>query len=66
MATVVESVKETLVGTEDEMGLSSVMRGEFMQNAVKDESSDEWYMGEKQFVDAIAPEGEDYVSISRH
>ncbi|KAK4555068.1 mitochondrial aspartate-glutamate transporter agc1 [Recurvomyces mirabilis] len=65
MATVVESVKETLVGTEDEPGLSATMRGEFMQNAVKDEESDEWYMGEKHFVDAIAPEGEDYHKIKR-
>ncbi|KAK5109078.1 hypothetical protein LTR62_007534 [Meristemomyces frigidus] len=66
MATVVESVKETLVGVEDEgAGLSSASRADFMHNAVKDEEADEWYMTEKEFVDAIAPEGEDYHKIKR-
>ena len=64
MATITESVKEALVGTEDEPQLSSQTRSEFMQHAVKDEESGEYYMGEHEFINAIAPESEDYVSIT--
>ncbi len=60
MATVVDQVKETLVGTESGVGLSAQTRSDFMHNAMKDEEG-ELYMSEKEFVDAIAPEGEDYV-----
>lgn len=56
-----ESVKESLLGTEVEPQLSAQTRAEFMQYAIKDEGSDEWYMTEKEFVEAVAPEGEDYV-----
>jgi solute carrier family 25 (mitochondrial aspartate/glutamate transporter), member 12/13 len=62
MATVMESVKESLVGTEEGANLSAETRREFMQYAVRDEETGELYLGEKQFVDAIAPESEDYVS----
>lgn len=62
MAQVVDSVKEALLGTEDEPQLSSQTRLEFMQHAIKDEESGEYYLGEHEFINAIAPEGEDYVS----
>lgn len=65
MATVTESVKEALVGVEESEELfSDQTRAEFLQNAVKDEESGEYYMGEHEFIDAIAPESEDYVSIT--
>lgn len=63
MATITEKVKESLVGTEEEPQLSGQTRSEFMQNAIKDEETGEYYMTEQQFVDAVAPAGEDYVGI---
>lgn len=60
----VESVKETLLGIEDEPQLSSQSRAEFMQHAKRDEKSGEYFMTEEEFVDAIAPPSEDYVSHS--
>jgi len=63
MALVKEKVKEALIGTEDEPQLSSQTRNEFLQYAKQDEQTGTYYMDEQQFIDAIAPEGEDYVSI---
>ena len=62
MATVTETLKEKVLGTELEPQLSAQTRNNFLQYAKKDEGSDEYYMTETEFVDAIAPEGEDYVS----
>jgi solute carrier family 25 aspartate/glutamate transporter 12/13 len=58
-----EGVKETLLGHEVEAGTeySAQTRNEFMQFALKDEESGEYYMTAKEFVDAVAPAGEDYV-----
>jgi len=61
-AAVAETVKETLMGTEDEPQLSNQSRMEFLRYAIKDPESGEFYMTEQQFIDAIAPETEDYVS----
>lgn len=63
-AVVKETVKEALLGVEDEPQLSTQTRAEFMQHAVKDAGSDEYYLGQEQFIDAIAPESEDYVCPS--
>ncbi|KAH0064038.1 hypothetical protein KCU96_g19701, partial [Aureobasidium melanogenum] len=60
-----ESVKETLLGVEDEPQLSSQMRAEFMQHAKTDPESGDHYMGQEEFVNAIAPESEDYHKIKR-
>ncbi|GAB7354434.1 hypothetical protein MBLNU459_g4923t1 [Dothideomycetes sp. NU459] len=65
MAAVTETVKEALLGTEDEPQLSAQARVEFMRHAVKDSESGDLYMTEQQFIDAIAPEGEDYHKIKR-
>jgi solute carrier family 25 aspartate/glutamate transporter 12/13 len=65
MATVTEAIKEKVLGTELEPQLSAQTRNNFLQYAKKDEGSDEYYMTETEFVDAIAPEGEDYVSECR-
>lgn len=61
-AAVTETVKEALLGTEDEPQLSSQSRMDFLRHAIKDAESGEFYMTEQQFIDAIAPETEDYVS----
>lgn len=56
-----ESVKESLLGTEVEPDLSAQTRADFMQHAIRDDEEGEYYMSEKEFVDAVAPESEDYV-----
>ncbi|KAF2741475.1 calcium-binding mitochondrial carrier protein-like protein Aralar1 [Polyplosphaeria fusca] len=65
MATVKDDVKEVLLGSEHEPQLSQITRGAFMRYARKDEASDELYLGEEEFIDAVAPESEDYHKIKR-
>lgn len=59
-----EVVKEKLLGTEIDQSvqLSALSKATFDKNARKDEESGELIMGEGEFINAIAPEGEDYVS----
>lgn len=59
-----EVVKEKLLGSEQvgEVQLSALSKATFNRNARKDEESGELVMGEEEFINAIAPEGEDYVS----
>lgn len=57
-------VKETLLGT-DQRGheqLSAQTKAAFTKNARKDEETGELYMTQEEFINAIAPEKEDYVS----
>lgn len=61
MATVKEEVREVLLGSTEEPQLSQLTRAAFMKHAQKDESG-EYYLNEDQFITAVAPEGEDYVS----
>jgi hypothetical protein len=61
MATVTDTVKETLVGTTREPQLSAQAKATFDKHAKKDEAG-ELYMSDEEFVDAIAPKDEDYVS----
>ena len=63
MATVTEAVKETLVGTTREPELSSQTKAAFDRHAKSDEETGELYMTETEFVNAIAPGTEDYVSF---
>lgn len=63
MATVTEAVKETLVGTTREPQLTSQTKATFDRNARQDDGSEDLYMNENDFVNAIAPENEDYVSF---
>lgn len=63
MATVTEAVKETLVGTTREPELSSQTKATFDRNARQDDENGEPYMTETEFVNAIAPATEDYVSF---
>lgn len=62
MATVTEAVKESLVGTVVEPELSSEIRATFNRNARRDEATGEDYMAENEFIDAVAPANENYVS----
>jgi hypothetical protein len=62
MASVTEQVGEVLLGTTEEPQLSQLTRAAFMKHAQKDEASGEYFLNEEQFIDAVAPESEDYVS----
>ncbi len=59
---IAQGVKETLVGTEVDVPASAAIRASFAQHAKKDEETGEEYMDQADFVDAIAPVDEDYVS----
>jgi solute carrier family 25 (mitochondrial aspartate/glutamate transporter), member 12/13 len=61
MATVAESVKESLLGTSVPEQLSPSSRTTFLKHARRDEETDELYMGEEEFVNAIAPPDQNYV-----
>ena len=61
MATVTEQVKESLVGTTVEPQLSHQARATFEKHARQD-ADGELFMNEDDFVNAIAPQNEDYVS----
>jgi hypothetical protein len=63
MATVTESIKESLVGVTEEPQLSQEVRASFMKHAKPDEKG-ELYMGSEEFTAAIAPAEEDYVSYA--
>ena len=63
MAAAKEAVKESLLGTTIEPQLSSQARSTFEKYARKDDD-DEKYMTEDDFIDAIAPTTEDYVSTA--
>lgn len=64
MATVTEQVSEVLLGTTEEPQLTQQTKATFMKHAIKDEKTGEQYLGEDEFVDAIAPSSEDYVSAA--
>lgn len=59
-----EAVKETLVGSEasEPAQISAQSKARFTQHAVKDPESGELFMGPAEFINAVAPANEDYVS----
>jgi solute carrier family 25 aspartate/glutamate transporter 12/13 len=61
MATVKEQVGEVLLGTTEEPQLSHLTRSAFMKFAKKDEDTGDYYLDQESFIDAVAPESEDYV-----
>lgn len=65
MATVKEQVGDALLGTTQEPQPSQQTKAIFMKHAVKDEQTGEYYLGENEFIDAVAPESEDYHKIKR-
>jgi len=63
MATVTETVKESLVGSVHPTGLTNESRTTFFQNSRQEGEDGELYMNEEDFINAIAPPQEDYVSF---
>jgi len=57
-----EAVKESLIGSEETVQWSSHIKLRFNSKAVKDPGSGQLFMGPEEFIDAIAPPDEDYVS----
>lgn len=62
-AAVKEAVKESLVGHDEPVQLSAQTKARFTSNAVKDPETGELYMGPDEFINAVAPKKEDYVSF---
>ena len=64
-----EAVKGTFVGSSPAetpgSQLSAQSRARFNSNAVRDEATGELYMGPEEFINAVAPENEDYHKIKR-
>ena len=60
MATVKEAVKESLLGTTVEPQLSQQARANFEKHARRGDNG-ELFMSEDDFINAIAPESENYV-----
>jgi solute carrier family 25 aspartate/glutamate transporter 12/13 len=60
-------VKETLLGSQEvgDVQLSAQSRATFDKNARKDAETGEQFMTEEEFINAIAPASEDYVSLSQ-
>jgi solute carrier family 25 aspartate/glutamate transporter 12/13 len=61
MATMKDTVKETLVGFKADVPVTSETRSAFLRHALKDEEG-EFFLDREKFVDVIAPATEDYVS----
>lgn len=62
MSSIKETVKEKLVGSTEEPPLSHQARANFLRYAQKDEHG-EPFMTENDFINAVAPKQEDYVSL---
>lgn len=60
-----ETIKKSLLGTDEPKELSSQTRAHFATSAIKDPETGQLYMGEEQFINAIAPPSEDYAKIKR-
>jgi solute carrier family 25 (mitochondrial aspartate/glutamate transporter), member 12/13 len=58
------TIKESLLGSTQIVQLSQLWQTTFMKHAKKDADTGEYYMGEREFVEAIAPPTEDYVRVS--
>lgn len=58
-----EAVKESLIGSEEPVQLSSQTKARFNSHAVKDPETGELFMGPDEFINAVAPPDEDYVSF---
>ena len=60
------ALKESLLGSERDEGLSFQSRASFERYAVPDEKTGEKFMSQDGFIDAIAPASEDYVRSALH
>lgn len=66
-AAVKEAVKETLIGSDEHAAAGQVQptaqtKARFTRYAVQDSETGELFLGPDQFIDAVAPPHEDYVS----
>ena len=61
--TVKEAVKESLVGTQEPVKVSLQTKARFNSHAVKDPETGELFLGPDEFIDAVAPADEDFVSF---
>ncbi len=61
VSSAVGEVKDALLGSTSDPQLSLQTKEAFLKHARKDDESGEWYLGEDDFVDAITPEGENFV-----
>lgn len=59
------AVKESLLGIETEQDLSAQTQATFFKHAKTNNGTAEAYMSEEEFVDAIAPTSENYVSQTK-
>lgn len=63
MTAVKEAVKDSLVGTDESTAkMSAQTKARFLSNAIKDPETGELSMGVEEFINAIAPTSEDFVS----
>lgn len=64
MSNVKATVKESLIGSaEQSQSVSQQIRSNFYRHARKDEQTGDLFMNQDDFVNAIAPAQEDYVSL---
>lgn len=62
--TVKDAVKGTLLGSKEPTEYSVQTKTRFNSHAIRDPETGELYLGQEEFVNAIAPPNEDYVSLS--
>lgn len=66
MTSVKDAVKESLVGSSSEPQASHQVKANFLRHARKDDATGEFFMSEDDFINAVAPKHEDYVSSGAH
>ena len=68
MTAVKEAVKDSLLGTTEDnesSQMSAQTRARFLGSAIKDPATGELYMGPDEFINAVAPKSEDFVSFNK-
>ena len=63
MSKVTEAVRQSLVGSSEQPQLSHQIKANFNHYARKDEQTGDLYMNQDDFINAVAPKQEDYVSL---
>ena len=58
-----EAVKETVLGSDEPSGPTSQSKARFTRMAIKDAETGELFMGPDEFINAVAPDKEDFVSL---
>lgn len=63
MADIKQTIKEPLVGKTVEPPMTTRIRSHFMRHAREDSETGDLHMAQEDFINAIAPKHEDYVSF---